>query len=151
MADAIIDRLDPADLGTITHLYNQMFRPDWTEDEMKCRLRGRYNVLVQVARIGTDAVGFYVGMELKPNVHFAWMCGVLPDIRRSGIATQLMRAAEEWARTEGYQVIRFECDNKIRPFLHFGIAGAYDIVGLRWDAERMSNLVIFEKSLNETR
>lgn len=151
MADAIIDRIDPTDLSTITHLYNQIFRPEWTEDEIKRRLRGRYNLLVQVARIQSDAVGFYVGMELKPNVHFSWMCGVMPDIRRSGIATQLMRAAEEWSRTEGYQVIRFECDNKIRPFLHFGIEGGYDIVGLRWDGERMSNLVIFEKSLSESR
>jgi len=149
MADAIIDRLNPADLSTITHLYNQMFRPEWSEKEMQRRLRGRHNILVQVARIDSDAVGFYVGMELKPTVHFAWMCGVVPELRRTGIATQLMLAAEDWARTEGYHIIRFECDNKIRPFLQFGIAGGYDIVGIRWDSERMGNLVIFEKLLEE--
>jgi len=147
MADATIDRLSPNDLGTITHLYNQMFRPEWKEEDIQRRLRGRHNILVQVARIGNDAVGFYVGMELKPTVHFAWLCGVVPEMRRTGIATQLMRAAEDWARTEGYQFLRFECDNKIRPFLHFGIAGGYDIAGLRYDGERMSNLVIFEKPL----
>lgn len=147
MADAIIDRLDPTDLSTITHLYNQMFRPEWSAEDIQRRLRGRFNVLVQVARIESDAVGFYVGMELKPTVHFAWLCGVASEMRRTGIATQLMHAAEDWARTEGYQFLRFECDNKIRPFLHFGIANQYDITGLRWDGERMSNLVVFEKAL----
>lgn len=150
MADAIIDRIDPKDLALITHLYNQIFRPERTEDEIRARLRGRHNVFAQVARIGADAVGFSIGMELKPGVHFSWLCGVVPEMRRAGIATQLMQAAEDWARTEGYHALRFECDNKIRPMLIFGIANAYDIVGIRWDQDRMSNLVIFEKQISES-
>lgn len=149
MADAIIDRISPADLGTITHLYNSVFRPAMTEDELKARLRGRHNVLVQVARLGNDAVGFYIGMEARPDVHFAWSCGVVPEMRRAGIATQLMHAAEDWARTEGYEVIRFECDNNVRPFLHFGIANDYDIVGMRWDSGEMHNVIVFEKQIAE--
>lgn len=150
MADAIIDRINPADLGLIAHLYNSVFRPALSEDDLKRRLRGRHNVLVQVARIGNEAVGFSIGMELRPDVHFVWTCGVAPEMRRCGIATQLMLSAEDWARTEGYKVIRFECDNNVRPFLHFGIANDYDIVGIRWDTERMHNVVIFEKQLAET-
>lgn len=150
MADAIIDRINPTDLGLLTHLYNSVFRPPMTEDELRRRLRGRHNVLVQVARKGNEAVGFYVGMELRPDVHFAWTCGVTPESRRTGVATQLMHAAEDWARTEGYRILRFECDNDVRPFLQFGIANDYDIVGIRWDSERMHNVVIFEKNLVDT-
>lgn len=149
MADATIDRINPADLGLIEHLYNSVFRPHVTEEDLKKRLRGRHNVLVQVARVGDDAVGFYIGMELRPEVHFAWVCGVVSDMRRTGIATQMMHAAEDWARTEGYKTIRFECENNVRPFLHFGIANDYDIVGLRWDHDRMRNVVIFEKLIDE--
>jgi len=149
MADAVIDRIDPKDIALVTHLYNQIFRPERTEEQIRHRLRGRHNILVQVARIGADAVGFSIGMELKPTVHFAWLCGVVPEMRRAGIATQLMQAAEQWAIAEGYNSMRFECDNKIRPMLHFGIAAGYDIVGIRWDTDRMSNLVIFEKVINE--
>jgi GNAT superfamily N-acetyltransferase len=149
MADAVIDRINPADLGLITHLYNTVFRPTLTEDELKTRLRGRHNLLAQVARIGNDAVGFLLGVELRPDTHFVWTCGVVPQMRRAGIATQLMHAAEDWARTEGYRILRFECENSIRPFLHFGIANDYDIVGIRWDSERMQNVVIFEKQLQD--
>jgi len=31
--------------------------------------------------------------------------------------------------------------------LHFGVSSEFDIVGLRWDADRATNLVIFERSL----
>ena len=149
MPDAIIDRINPTDLDTITHLYNTVFRPAREEAWIRRRLDGRARILAQTARIEHDAVGFYLGFELKPDTHFTWLVGVVPEVRRGGIATQLMRAAEDHARTEGHRFIRFECDNRIRPFLQFGIAGGYDIVGLRWDGDRMTNLVIFQKDLSE--
>lgn len=147
MADAIIDRLSPGDVDTLRHMYNSVFRPERDAAWFERRLKGRPNPLIQVARIGDDAVGFYVGLELKPSTHFGWLLGVVPDSRRQGIGTQLMRSAIDWARTEGYQVMRFEVPNSVRHSLHFGIEEGFDIVGLRWDSDLMTNLVIFEKSL----
>lgn len=145
MADATIDRINPADLDLVTHLYNTMFRPEQDEAWIARRLEGRMKPLVQVARIDDDAVGFYVGYELKPNTHYTWVVGVVPEMRRAGIASQLMHAAENWSQAEGYKYMRFECDNRIRPFLHFGISADFDIVGIRWDMDRLTNLVIFER------
>lgn len=147
MADVIIDRLSATDIEPAVHLYNAIFRPSRPKEWIERRLSGRRGVLSQVARIGNDAVGFYLGFELKPDTHFTWLVGVVPEMRRTGIATQLMHAAEHQARTEGSRWMRFECDNRIRGFLHFGIANEYDIVGLRWDPDRLTNLVIFHKSL----
>jgi GNAT superfamily N-acetyltransferase len=149
MADAIIDRLSPDDTATLTHLYNSVFRPERDEEWFRRRITGRPNPLIQVARIDNDAVGFYVGLELKPATHFGWLLGVVPDHRRAGIGTQLMRSAVDWARTEGYSTMRFEIPNSVRHFLHFGIAENFDIVGIRWDADLHTNLVIFERNLTE--
>lgn len=149
MTDVVIDHLDPSDTETIAHLYNQMFRPGRTPESFARRFLARRNVLVLVARVKNEAVGFYVGLELKPSVHFAWLCGVMADARRQGVATQLMHQAMSWARAEGYSIIRFECLNRHRPFLHFGIAGGFNIVGLRWDADLAENLLIFERSLED--
>lgn len=149
MADAIIDRISPTDFATIAHLYGQIFRPAREPAFFERRLKGRQGVLAQVARIENDAVGFYIGMEMKPSTHFAWLVGVVPDVRRSGIGTQLMRAAIDWSRTEGYRTLRFEATNRVRPFLHFGISEGFDIVGLRWDPDLMTNLLVFEKALLE--
>jgi GNAT superfamily N-acetyltransferase len=148
MADAVIDRINPADLDLVAHLYNSMFRPEREPGWFARRLEGRRGPVVLVARVGQDAVGFYIGFELKPNTHFAWLVGVASDMRRTGIATQLMHAAERDIASAGYEYLRFECLNQVRSFLHFGIANAYDIVGIRWDQDRMGNLVIFEKAVS---
>ncbi len=149
MADAIIDRLSPSDTETIAHLHNSVFRPERPAEWFERRLKGRPNPLIQVARIDNDAVGFYVGLELKPATHFGWLLGVVPDVRRQGIGTQLMRSAMDWARTEGYSSMRFEVPNSVRHFLMFGISEGFDIVGIRWNSELHTNLVIFERSLEE--
>lgn len=149
MQDVAIDMLDPTDFKLLTHLYNQVFRPEQEESYFKRRLEGRMNVLVMGARVKNEAVGFYVGMERTPRVFFGWLTGVLPDARRQGVATQMMTAAADWAMTRGYTAIRFECHNRQRAMLHFGIAGGYDIIGLRWDNDRAENLIIFEKPLRE--
>jgi GNAT superfamily N-acetyltransferase len=134
-------------MPTIVSLYNQIFRPSRDLDSFTRRFRGRYNVLQLLARLGDEPVGFFLGFELKPTVYFAWFYGVLPDVRRTGIASQLQDAVHAWAAEQGYESIRFECHNQHRPMLHLAIARMYDIVGIRWDPDRGDNLVIFEKSL----
>ena len=148
MADAIIDLVGPDDLDAICKLYNQIFRPSRDVESFRRRFRGRYNVLMLLARIQEMPVGFFLGFELKPTGFFAWFYGVLPDCRRQGIASQLMDAVHSWARQHEYESIRFECHNQHRPMLHLAIALGYDIVGIRWDPDRGDNLVLFEKGLN---
>jgi GNAT superfamily N-acetyltransferase len=116
-------------------------------ESFRRRYLGRYNVLQMVARIKDKPAGFFLGFELKPDTFFAWFYGVMPDARRSGIGSQLMEAAQEWAAAHHYEVIRLECHNQHRPMLHLAIELGYDIVGMRWDADRSDNLVIFEKTL----
>ena len=146
-SDVVIDRVDPKDTTLLAHLHNQVFRPERTEESLARRFTGRHNVLCLVAQVKNEAVGFYVGFELKPSVHFTWIVGVMRDARRIGIASQLMQSAQSWAKENGYISIRFECNNTHRPMLHFGISEDYEIVGLRWDPDSGQNLVIFERLL----
>jgi GNAT superfamily N-acetyltransferase len=148
MSDATIDIVTLDELPTIVEMFNQIFRPQRDEESFHRRYRGRYNILQMIARINDQAVGFFLGFELKPTVFFAWFYGVLPDYRRQGIASQLIDAVHDWAQQHDYESIRFECHNSHRPMLHLSIALGYDIVGLRWDPDRCENLVIFEKSLH---
>ena len=61
--------------------------------------------------------------------------------------SRFYEAAHSWAIQHNYESIRLECHNQHRPLLHLAIALGYDIVGMRWDADRTDNLVLFEKSL----
>ena len=145
--DAVIDVVGMDELPGIVDLYNQIFRPPRDIESFRRRYLGRYNVLQMVARVDGKPVGFFLGFELKPDVFFAWFYGVLPDHRRAGVGSQLMEAAHDWARSHNYELMRVECHNHHRPLLHLSIALGYDIIGIRWDADRGDNLVIFEKSL----
>ncbi|MCK4872749.1 MAG: GNAT family N-acetyltransferase [Phycisphaerales bacterium] len=149
MTDIVIDLIDPTDTDLLAHLYNQIFKPVKKPEFFTMRFGGRRKPLAMVARVGSDAVGFYTGFELKPSTHFGWLCGVVPPYRRCGIATQLMRAAEDWVRTKGHHCMRFECYNRHRSMMHFAIASDYDIVGIRWDADRSDNLIIFERNFDD--
>jgi GNAT superfamily N-acetyltransferase len=148
MADAIIDLVGPDELPLISTLYNEIFRPSRDVESFRRRFRGRYNVLMLVARLDDKPVGFFIGFELKPDVFFAWFYGVVPENRRQGIASQLMDAVHSWAKQNEYESVRFECHNQHRPMLHLAIELGYDIVGMRWDPDRGDNLVIFEKVLH---
>lgn len=148
MADATVEIVGPEDLPIVVQLYNQIFRPARDLDSFHRRYRGRYNVLQMVARVDDRPVAFFLGFELKPTVFYAWFYGVLADYRRQGIATQLMDAVHSWARSNDYELIRYECHNQHRPMLHLAISLKYDIVGIRWDSDRADNLVIFEKPLH---
>ncbi len=149
MADTRIDVLGISDLPLITELYNQIFTPRKDAAFFERRLAGRHNPLVLAAEIGGRPIGFFLGMETKPGVYYEWLYGVLADRRRTGIASQLMEAAQAWARDHEYTVTRAECHNQHRPMLQLCIKQGYDIVGVRWDYDRHQNLVIFEKLLND--
>ncbi|MBI1337591.1 MAG: GNAT family N-acetyltransferase [Phycisphaera sp.] len=149
MANTKIDIVGPGELALIADLYNQVFKPPRDMASFQRRFLGRHNTLMMVAHIDDRPVGFFIGFELKPSVFFTWLVGTLPDYRRQGVASQLMEAAQAWAKHHEYVSMRLECHNQHRPMLHLGITQLYDIVGMRWDPDRGDNLVIFEKVLGE--
>jgi GNAT superfamily N-acetyltransferase len=147
MADAIIEIVGQDDLPTIAALRNQIFRPSRDVASFQRLLRGRYHVLQMMARMGDKPVAYFVGFEKTPETFFAWSYGVHPDHRRQGVATQLWDAIHEWAISHHYESVRLECPNAAKPMMHLALSLGYDIVGTRWDATRMDNLVVFEKDL----
>lgn len=149
MANAEIIPVGLGELDLIASLYNQVFAPPRSVESFCRRMEGRRNVLILVAQLDGRPVGFLTGLELKPDTHFGWLCGVLPQFRRLGIASQLMEADAAWAKEQGYEMIRIECYNRHRPMLHTAIRLGYNIVGIRWDGQHHDNLVIFEKELTD--
>ncbi len=147
MATAKIIPVGLGEVGLLADLYNEVFSPSRDEEFFERRFSARHNVSVLLAMIDDRHIGFVVGFELMPGTYFTWLCGVSPDFRRLGVATQLMQAELAWAHDNGYQTMRFECQNQHRPMLHAAITEGYDLVGIRWDTATGNNVVIFEKSI----
>lgn len=149
MPDPIISEVDMQELPIVVELFNKIFRPQRKLEQFERRFKGRNNNLLLLAKDENEPIGFFVGFELKPDTFFAWFYGVVSEARRSGLGSQLMDAAEKWAKEKGYLIFRLECYNTQRPMLHLAIELGYDIVGLRWDPAKSANLVIFEKKLTQ--
>jgi GNAT superfamily N-acetyltransferase len=149
MAQADISVVTEQQLPMIVELYNQVFRPAETEEYFRRRFQGRYNVLVMMASLDNRPVGFTIGFELKPFVFYNWLMGVHVDFRRKGIGKQLIESQNEWARTHGYEYLRFELLNRHKPMLHVALDAGFDIVGTRWDSMRSDLLLQFEKALTD--
>lgn len=149
MANAEVVVVGPGELPLIAQLFNDMFRPGHDVEFFRRRLIGRHNALLLVANMDKQPIGFATGFELKPTVFFSWLLGVQKDVRRMGVASQLMDAQCAWAAEHHYTSVRMECHNSHRPILHMAIALGFDIVGIRWDPDRQDNLIIFEKVLGD--
>ena len=147
MANVQVVPVGMGELELITRLYNEVFSPRHDQEFFRRRFQGRYNISMLVGILEERHVGFAVGFELMPTTYFSWLCGVLPDFRRQGIATQLIQAQQAWAIEHKYEMIRFECLNQHRAMLHVAITEGYDHVGIRWDIATANNVVIFEKDL----
>ncbi len=147
MANAQIVAVGPGEIPLIVQLHNEVFNPSQDAEYFHRRFQGRHNVSMMVAMLDDRHVGYIIGFEIMPTTFFCWLCGVKPDCRRLGIATQLIQAQSSWAKESGYAILRFECQNQHRPMLHVAITEGYDLVGIRWDTFTANNVAIFEKDL----
>ncbi len=150
MANAEIVRVGPGEYGLVCDIYNQIFVPPVELGYFEKRLASHKDSLCLVAQLDGQPAAFLCGYALRPTTFYSWLCGVLPDARRMGVAGQLFEAEHAWAAEHGYQMLRLECNNKSRPALQLAIAHNYDIVGIRWDVRSANNLVIFEKVLDDS-
>ncbi len=149
MASAKIISIGPGELSMVADVYSRIFSPPQDEEFFKRRFQGRYNVCLFLAMLEDQPAGFAIGFEVMPTTYFCWLCGVEPEARRLGIATQLMGAMEAFAVDHKYSILRFECRNQHRPMLHVAITEGYDLVGIRWETTSANNVVIFEKELHD--
>lgn len=149
MANAEIVVAGTEELPILASMYNEVFRPPRDEQFFRRRFLGRHNLLFLLAAVERRPVGFAVGFELKPSTFYSWLAGVVPEMRRQGVARQLLEAQHAWAIEHGYTYIRMECHNAQRPVMHLAIALGYDVAGLRWDMDRQVNQIIYEKALSD--
>lgn len=149
MANADITPVGMGELPLINDLYNEVFRPGRDLGFFERRLKGRRNPLLLVAHVERQPAGFAIGYENKPGTFYCWLIGVRSAYRRAGIASQLMEAISAWAADNDYHTVRFECFNRQRPMLRLAIRQGYDIVGIRWDSDNSTNLIIMEHNLAE--
>lgn len=102
--------------------------------------------LLLSAEVAGEIAGFKVGYE-RDSSFYSWMGGVRPEYRRMGIAKALAQRQEAWAKSRGYQHIRFKTRNYLKPMLIFALNNGFYISAVEKRTDPLSNRIWLEKVL----
>jgi len=122
------------------------FVPHYTIEKYYERLNDRPHLILQ-ANIGTKAVGFKIGYEIKEGVFYSWVGAVLPDFRKQGIARALADEMEAWLRARAYHTLSMKTHNQFRNMLLFAIGNGFQITDIEQRERIEEHRILLEKKL----
>ena len=91
----------------------------------------RSQVLICLAFMNGEPVGYKVGMEDGDGHFESWRGGVLEHARRQGIAQALMRLQHQWCAEQGFRSIRTSTTNNNAPMLILNLRNGFEVVGTK--------------------
>lgn len=113
----------------VFNLYRTIFHSE-PNDEARERLLHSHDLLIVLALDENDlAVGFKIGYRQDPDTFYSWLGGVLPDYRRMGIASQMMKRQHDWAKEQGYRFVQTKTLNRWRDMLVLDLRDGFSITG----------------------
>lgn len=147
-----IEAAAPLHAGAIARLHGELIDPPWSPDGVAATLANPATlVLAAVAADGDAVVGFVIAQVMADEAEILAI-GVVPAMRKQGLARRLLEVAEEGARQRGAARMFLEVasDNVAAQRLYS--AAGYSITGNRADYYRRkdgtaANAVILSRSL----
>ncbi|WP_163930754.1 GNAT family N-acetyltransferase [Paraferrimonas sp. SM1919] len=59
--------------------------------------------LCLVAYVENQPVGYKLGYQQSADTFYSWLGGVIPSMRKVGVAQSLLEQQQTWARAQGYR------------------------------------------------
>lgn len=108
----------------------------------------RTDLVVLVARLGGEPVGYKVGYGEGADVFYSAKGGVLPEHRRRGIARALLRRMEDEARALGYARLAFDTFPNQHPGMTgMALAERFTVTAAGYNAAYRDYRLRFERDL----
>ncbi len=138
-----IVQVDHAHLDVIRQLNRVIF-----QEERVINTFDREDLLMYLAYVGEQVVGFKVGYRESRHTYYSAKGGVLPAWRRKGISRLLLHAMMQDVRKKGYR--RFAYDtfpNKHPGMTVLGLAEGFTVTRADYNSTYRDFRLRFEKSL----
>ena len=108
----------------------------------------REDLLMLVAQIRDEAVGFKVGYRFRATTFYSAKGGVLPAYRRQGVARALLHAMMDQARAWGYETFQFDTfPNKHPGMTVLGLSEGFRVVKAGYSPQYNDYRLRFKKEL----
>lgn len=136
-----VTEVGPAELPLLEVLRETIFSEyaHQTLSTMEQALDGKKNVLMLIAHLEGNPIGFKVGCEYRPGVYHSRWGGLLKDYRRMGLAKRMQDWQHQFAKSRGYKTIMFNTFNHFREMMLMGLSTGFKPVAIEWrQGESMS-------------
>lgn len=118
--------------------------PDYFRD----RYEGKKHVIL-IAYFNEEPIGYLIAYDkYSDGSIYCWMTGVVPQARKKGGLTKLMKVLEGWARTQGFDSIRIKTRNRRREMLSYLIKNDFLITEVLPEPKTIDHRILFKKKLS---
>jgi ribosomal protein S18 acetylase RimI-like enzyme len=137
-------------LQTLIELDQAIFDIPFNSEELKNILTANKDIIILIiARLDDEAVGFKIGHHLKNKTFYSMSGGVTLAHRQMGIARALMERQHELLRQRGYELVRTNTRNKFKDMLIFNLSFGFDIIGVSQSTQAQELSIILECQLTK--
>lgn len=116
-------------LDNLIKLADEIFGISTNDIRIPYRMGIKRPILILIAYVDKKPVGFKIGFEQTESFFYSWLGGVLPDYRKKGIASELMKKQHQWIAEQGYKFVETRTRNRYRSMLILNIRHGFSIVG----------------------
>ncbi len=99
-----------------------------------------------IAERAGEWVGFKLGYGREPNILYSWLGGVVPAMRRQGVADALMERQHAHAREAGYRVVETRSRAVNSAMIIINLRHGFQVAGFEIDPRGIA-VVIQRKTL----
>jgi len=133
------------ELEILLSLYKAIFE-DARPEFFKQRINEKENVVSIFAFYNQKPIGFKVGYKYNKNTMYSWLGGVLKKYRKQGVAIQLAKLQENWAKQNNYSKLRTKSMNRFKSMIILNLKNNFDIKKV-YSNENGQTKIIFEKNI----
>lgn len=117
----------------------------WSREAFESQLAKRRGLLLLLARVEGEVVGFKLGYRVNSETFYSWLGGVRPDFRGLAIASRLMLTQHEWCRRKGYKKVLTKTQNLYRDMLILNLKHGFSVTAT--ETSRRGLKIVLEKEL----
>jgi len=112
----------------------------------KYRINQQLKALYVLAYNGKVLIGFKIGYPYNDLTFYSWVGGVHTKFRKQGIAKQLAKIQEDYAKNKGFTKLRTKSMNQFKPMMILNLKNGFDITKIYTNTKGQTKIV-FEKSI----
>jgi GNAT superfamily N-acetyltransferase len=120
---------------------------EWDSKRFFIKHHSKTKPCLLLAHLDDALIGFKLGYEEDQRTYYSWLGGVIPDFRRLGAASTLMRFQHDWCRQQGYQIVRTKTQNRFSSMLQLNLKFGFTVIGCHSSTDRGGIKIMLEKDL----